>query len=80
MSDTESTSDTDSLRLRVVQLEELFSHQEHLVHQLNEAVVDLRRELAVVDAKCREQEGRLRSLSESQEAFRDPLDEKPPHY
>jgi uncharacterized coiled-coil protein SlyX len=73
-------SETDSLQRRVVQLEELFSHHEHLVHQLNDAVVQLRKELAVVEAKCREQEGRIRSLSEHHESARDPLDEKPPHY
>ncbi|MCA9144837.1 MAG: SlyX family protein [Planctomycetaceae bacterium] len=73
-------SETESLQRRIVQLEELFSHHEHHVHQLNDAVVQLRRELAVVEAKCREQEGRIRSLSEHHEAASDPLDEKPPHY
>lgn len=73
-------SDIESLQRRIVQLEELFSHHEHLVHQLNQAVVQVRKELAVVEAKCKEQEGRIRSLRESQESERDPLDEKPPHY
>jgi uncharacterized coiled-coil protein SlyX len=73
-------SETEPLLRRIVQLEELFSHHEHLVHQLNDAVVQVRKELAIVEAKCREQEGRIRSISEHQETIRDPLDEKPPHY
>jgi uncharacterized coiled-coil protein SlyX len=73
-------SETEPLLRRIVQLEELFSHHEHLVHQLNDAVVQVRKELAIVEAKCREQEGRIRSISEHQETARDPLDEKPPHY
>jgi uncharacterized coiled-coil protein SlyX len=73
-------SETEQLQRRIVQLEELFSHQEHLVHQLNDAVVQLRRELASVEVKCKEHEGRIRSISENQESVREPLDEKPPHY
>ena len=73
-------SETEPLLRRIVQLEELFSHHEHLVHQLNDAVVQLRKELAILEAKCREQEGRIRSISEHQETARDPLEEKPPHY
>ncbi len=73
-------SETEPLLRRIVQLEELFSHHEHLVHQLNDAVVQVRKELAIVEAKCREQEGRIRSISEHQETIRGPLDEKPPHY
>lgn len=73
-------SETEPLQRRIMQLEELFSHQEHLVHQLNEAVIDLRGELARVEAKCNEQEGRIRSLAEHRVTQRDPIDEKPPHY
>ena len=73
-------SETESLRRRIVQLEELFSHHEHLVHQLNEAVIQLRKELARVEAKCNEQEDRIRSLAEQRADERDPRDEKPPHY
>ncbi|MDA1053550.1 MAG: SlyX family protein [Planctomycetota bacterium] len=73
-------SEMEPLQRRIVQLEELFSHQEHLVHQLNEAVVQLRKELTRVEAKCAEQESRIRSFAEHQMTERDPLDEKPPHY
>ena len=73
-------SETEPLQRRILQLEELFSHQEHLVHQLNEAVIELRNELARVEAKCNEQEGRIRSLAEQQVTARNPIDEKPPHY
>lgn len=73
-------SETEPLRRRIVQLEELFSHHEHLVHQLNDAVIQLRTELASVAAKCKEQDGRIRSITEHQETARDPLEEKPPHY
>ncbi len=73
-------SETEPLLRRIVQLEELFSHHEHLVHQLNDAVVQLRKDLASVESKCREQASQLRSLSDHQETARDPREEKPPHY
>lgn len=73
-------SETEALQRRIVRLEEIFSHQEHLVQQLNEAVVQLRQEVVRVDARCQEQERRIRSFAENQEAERDPLEEKPPHY
>lgn len=73
-------SESEALQRRIVQLEELFSHHERLVHQLNEAVVQLRKELSRVEAKCAAQEGRIRSLADQQVTERDPLDEKPPHY
>ena len=73
-------SATEVLQRRVVQLEELFSHQEHTVQQLNDSVIQLRKELDQLEAKCNEQEGRIRSLAEGHEPTGDPLDEQPPHY
>ena len=73
-------SETQLLQGRIVQLEELFSHQEHLVSQLNEAVVQLRKDLSRAEAKCNEQETRIRLLAEQQVTERDPVEEKPPHY
>ena len=73
-------SETEALQRRIMQLEELFSHHEHLVYQLNEAVVQLRKDLARVEARCAEQDGKIRSLAERHVTQRDPIDEKPPHY
>ena len=74
--------DNDTLLKRVVQLEELFSHHQHHVQQLNEVIVQMRDELDALKAKCAKQQSRLDSLSESR-AFaedEDLADQKPPHY
>lgn len=73
-------SDVEQLQNRLIHLEEIFSHQENIVQQLNDSVIQLRTELARLETRFNDQEGRIRSLAEHQETVRDPLDEKPPHY
>jgi uncharacterized coiled-coil protein SlyX len=72
----------DTLQNRVVQLEELFSHHQHHVQQLNEVIVKVRDELDALKAKCAIQQSRLDSLSDSRSFAEDedPADQKPPHY
>ena len=75
-------SDIDALRQRVVQLEELFSHHQHHVQQLNEVIVELRREMDVLQIKTANQQSRLEAIQDSQahSASEDLADQKPPHY
>ena len=69
----------EALRQRVVQLEELFSHHEQLVQQLNETLVALRADHDRLQAMCVEQGQRLAAMGEPQSTPMGP-EEKPPHY
>lgn len=75
-------SEIDSLLKRVVQLEELFSHHQHHVQQLNDVIVNMRDELDALQIKCANQQSRLENLSDSQARAEgeDLADQKPPHY
>ena len=70
---------TKSLEERVVQLEELVSHQERLVDEINGVLVALRAEH---DQLKKTVDMQLRSLESKLEAQGNPFDpnEKPPHY
>ena len=74
--------EVDALRHRVLQLEELFSHHQHHVQQLNEVIVEVRRELDALHVKYAIQQRRLDTIQESQLPADgvDLADEKPPHY
>ncbi len=74
--------DVEGLAQRVVQLEELFSHHQHHVQQLNDVIVQMRGELDAMQIKLDRQENRLAALQESQPPAEgiDLADEKPPHY
>ena len=69
----------ETLGARVIQLEELVSHQEHLLHQLSSVVSELRRECEGLKERLGERCDRLESLIENQSEG-DLPDEKPPHY
>jgi uncharacterized coiled-coil protein SlyX len=75
-------SEIDSLLKRVVQLEELISHHEHHVQQLNDVIVEVRDELDALQIKCANQQSRLETLSDSQARGEgeDLADQRPPHY
>ena len=75
-------SDIDTFLKRVIQLEELFSHQQHHVQQLNDVIIQLRGELDSLQTKYTQQQSRLEAIQESQAAAEreDLADEKPPHY
>jgi uncharacterized coiled-coil protein SlyX len=68
-----------SLDDRVMQLEELVSHQERLLDELNSVVVRLRAEHDAFRLNTKLQVDRLVSRFESQAGDAEP-DEKPPHY
>lgn len=74
--------DLDALLRRVVQLEELFSHHQHHVQQLNDVIIQLRGELDVLHVKYVNQQNRLEAILESQAdaPSEDLADQKPPHY
>lgn len=71
--------DGPSLSDRVLQLEELLSHHEHRLQQLNEVVVDLLADHDSAKAKFQVRLDRLVSLVQTASEPLDP-DEKPPHY
>ena len=58
------------LEKRVIQLEELYSHQQHLVQQLDEELVKLRAVIEKLEYRHVVQEDRLKSLLKPATAFR----------
>ena len=68
-----------SLQDQVIQLEELVTHQEHLIQQLNEVLLQVRADCDRMKTSFQEKIDRLESLVEHQMSDYDP-DEKPPHY
>ena len=65
---------------RVERLEELFSHHQHMVQQLNEVIVQLRAEVENLKARAARYEARLQQVADKQASLDDQPDEKPPHY
>ena len=72
----------DDLRLqhRLVELEERFTHQESLLHELNNVIVLLRDDVDRLEAKCDKQQQVLTWLLQNFGGIEDNPDEKPPHY
>ena len=64
---------------RLTQLEELFTHQQQLLADLHEALLQLRADQEQLKSNFQKGLGRLESLVEDHLAAPDP-DEKPPHY
>ena len=71
--------DPTKLEQRLQKLEEVATHQEHLLQQLNDVVVQLRGEHELLQARFHRQLSRLETLIESQASPLDP-NERPPHY
>ena len=71
---------TENVSDRVVALEELLSHQQHIIQQLNDVVVELRGQLDNLAARQQIHEQRLKTLMESYSNIEDDPHEKPPHY
>ena len=71
--------DDRSLEDRVTQLEELSSHQEHLLQQLNDVVVHLRTDFDVLLARMKSRIDSLEVRLNNLPSHDDPS-EKPPHY
>jgi uncharacterized coiled-coil protein SlyX len=74
--------DVDAMLRRVVQLEELFSHHQHDVQQLNQVILELHSELDALKTNYTNQQSQLEAIQESrsQTLSEDLADEKPPHY
>ena len=68
------------LEKRVIQLEELYSHQQHLVQQLDEELVKLRSVIEKLEYQHVVQEDRLKWLIDNRLTLDDIPNEKPPHY
>ena len=68
------------LEKRVIQLEELYSHQQHLVQQLDEELVKLRSVIEKLEYRHVVQEDRLKWLIDNRLTLDDLPNEKPPHY
>ena len=73
-------SEPTPLQDRVTRLEECFSHQEHLVEQLNKIVIQLRADIERTETENEEQRRQIKWLMENQSPGEEQNDEKPPHY
>ena len=76
----ESEPNLAAIVQRVTKLEELISHQQHLIEQLNEVVLGLRLEFSSMQRKFDEQQARLKTLTAQASFIEDDPDERPPHY
>lgn len=74
------SSDLINLQRRIVCLEELFAHEEHKVHQLNQVILEQRDELDRLHKKLAVLEHRFQWLAENSSANDNLPHEKPPHY
>ena len=69
------------LEARIVELEGLFTHQQKLVQDLNEVIVDQQRRLSLCESHAARLSARTESiLASMEEAPRSLEDDKPPHY
>ncbi|MEZ4649615.1 MAG: SlyX family protein [Candidatus Eisenbacteria bacterium] len=73
-------STKDDLETRVTQLEEISSHQEQLLRELDRAVYEMRTELDRLEKLSRRQQDRIESLSRAAAGDEAPVDDPPPHY
>jgi len=70
---------SQTLEQRLTQLEELFTHHQHLVQQLDEVTVQLRADLVTLDKRVSSQQKQLEWLTQNSSPI-DDREEKPPHY
>ena len=73
-------SESKAFQVRITQLEETVLHQERLVEQLNESVIQLRADFVKMAAENEERQRQVKWLTENNSIVEDRLDEKPPHY
>ena len=69
----------DDLKTSMVRLEELYSHQQHYINQLNDALIAVRKEMEQLKRTVSQQKSQIDWLTENQDAI-GPANEKPPHY
>ena len=73
-------SESKAFEVRITQLEETVLHQERLVEQLNEIVIQLRADLEKMETENEEQRRQVKWLTENNSIIEDRADKKPPHY
>ena len=73
-------SESKAFQVRITQLEETVLHQERLVEQLNEIVIQLRADLEKMETENEGQRRQVKWLTENNLIIEDRADEKPPHY
>ena len=73
-------SESKAFQVRITQLEETVLHQERLVQQLNEIVIQLRAGLEKMEAENEERRRQVKWLTENNSIIEDRADKKPPHY
>jgi uncharacterized coiled-coil protein SlyX len=79
LSDTPRDGPTP-LETRVTGLEELLTHQQRLLDQLNEVILRQQRELAALGSRLSRLEAAVDSVADQTAEHRTAEDERPPHY
>jgi SlyX protein len=64
---------------KINQLELMVAHLQHDYDKLNSVIIDLHKELREMNSRIEHLDGRVTTLAEGPE-FRNPEEEKPPHY
>ncbi|MEE8452730.1 MAG: SlyX family protein [Thermoguttaceae bacterium] len=72
--------DHKKLATRVTELEELSTHQERTLQQLDQVILQQDRRLAEAEATLTRLADKVEVLSHSADTNRSPEDEQPPHY
>ena len=82
MNDMGETPQTnlEALATRVTELEELSTHQERTIQQLDEVILQQERRLAETEAALKRLAEKVEIFSHSADTTRPPEDERPPHY
>jgi len=65
---------------RLNKLEEIFTHHQVMLDELNGVIIELRGQLDRLQAKQQTLENTVQLLVQHQPQSEDPRDEKPPHY
>lgn len=73
-------SDVKALQTRVIELEELLTHHQHTVSQLDEIVAEQAKRIDDLQKRYGQLDGKLDGLQDQLVEQRDVEDEKPPHY
>ena len=68
------------LESRIIELEGLFTHQQKLIQDLNEVILDQQRRLERFELHAAHLAARTEAMLASVEMPSRPEDEKPPHY
>ncbi len=69
-----------SLEARLTDLETIISHQQKLIEDLNDVVIDLQKRIDVLPREISRLSDEIRVARELSAEIRRPEDEKPPHY